>query len=238
MCHLSDVTGWDLMENAGVDALLADYEAGHSEFQIERFIVDRGNWTIWGRLQQALREIQKRRRGQAQLRDEIQLAQVERIEARRRWCFRETSRRRRAVRLRQLHERIDDLRRSLATNRRELAQFISLARKCARQLGPIDPERRAHLELETWLIRIRTTAAIDVLTRGGLSPSTLELICALPRPDRETLLLEIRQGIDQAREDPHRALLSWLDEFENRSDGAACTSNADTKSASTAAISS
>lgn len=222
-----------LAETAGADALLADYEPGHSTFQIERFIIERGNWTPWGKLQQALREIQKRRQGVAQLHDEIALAQVERVETRRRWCFRETSRRRRAIRVRQLNARIDELRRNIITNRRELNQFVHLARECATRVGPVDAVRRAELEMETWMTRIRAMAAIDVLTRGGISASTLELICAIPTEDRESILNEIRTGIERARETPDRALLSWLDELEKPREHSNRTFNSGTKNDAT-----
>ncbi len=192
-------------------------DGGHSRFQIEHFITTRGNWTPWGKLQQALREVRKRRQGETQLHDDIELALIERTEVRRTWCFRATSRRRRAVRLRQLRQRIDDLQQSLATNRRELESFEAIARNCSALIGPVTPDQRAALEAETWRIRIRAMAAIDVLSRGGISHATLELICAIPPSERESILQEIRESIEAGKDRPERSLLKWLDGTEEAS---------------------
>jgi hypothetical protein len=188
------------------------FDGGHSAYQIEHFITTRGNWTPWGKLQQALREVRTRRRARAQLCSEIELAQIERIETRREWCFRETSRRRRAIRLRRLDERIDELTECLAANGRALVQFQREARSAALEVGPVSSERRAALERETWNVRIRAMAAIDVHARGSLSPATLELLCAIPSVEREAIFTEIRTGLEAGRENPQQLLLAWLDE--------------------------
>ncbi|MGE3316617.1 MAG: hypothetical protein AB7O26_15985 [Planctomycetaceae bacterium] len=186
-------------------------DSGHSRFQIEHFIATRGNWTPWGKLQQARRELRKRRFAETELKDDIELAEIERTEVGRRWCFRSTTRRRRDLRLRQLDRRIAELKRSRASNQRELREFETIERHCTELVGPVTPERQAALDAETWRTRIRAMAAIDVLTRGGISHATLELICAIPKPERESILREIRAAIETGRDRPESALLGWLD---------------------------
>src|SRR5690606_38102694 len=55
--------------------LLNDHRAGHSEFQIEQFILTRGNWSPFGRYKQCLREIDSRRRAIQDM--HLELAQLQ-----------------------------------------------------------------------------------------------------------------------------------------------------------------
>lgn len=113
--------------------------------------------------------------------------------------------------MRQLDARIEELNANLGVNSRELAEFERIAHECSAQIGEVTPERGTELDAETWQVRIRAMAAIDVLTRGGVSSSTLELICALDQSMRQSILTEIRTAVESGRDQAERKLLGWLD---------------------------
>ena len=194
-----------------LDQLLADHQPGHSEYQIDHFIVGRGNWTPWGRYRQALREIDKRLRGLSQLRDDRELAQVDLEELERTWVFRAATRRRNAVKHRRLEAQIQFLNRDIAECERELARLTAIAQGLKTQLGDLSPERRAALEEETWETRLRAMAGLDILTQGRITEQTLSLLLSLPRSRRDPILREVQETMESVRCQREGPLVAWLE---------------------------
>lgn len=174
--------------------LLADLQSGHSAFQMDAFIVQSGNWTPYGRYMQALRELDKRRRGGEELRFQREQLHLD-IEANEsRWCWTAAGNRKRALELERLRFGLAECERKQHETARELRHFLGVAQSLKDELGELTPEKRAALESETWEIRARTMAAIDVATIGSVSHATGELIAALPDDMRRRCIGWLKQG--------------------------------------------
>ena len=191
-----------------IEELLADHQGGHSDLQIERFITIKGNWTAYGRYKQCLREIDGRHRGLQELREEAELAALDLQDAAR-WLGSETEgtadhTRRRIARDRQ-QRRLDQTRRAIAEQERELQRFVELATELKQQLGELTPRRRSELERELWAVRTRAMVALDLFTSGSLSTATAELLIALPADIRRPILAAAKQAEQQG------GLFDWLE---------------------------
>ena len=190
-----------------IEELLADHQGGHSDLQIERFITIRGNWTAYGRYKQCLREIDGRHHGLQDLREEAELAELDLQDADHLVSETEGSAdhtRRRIARDRQ-QRRLDQTRRAIAEQERELQRFVELATELQQQLGELTPERRSELERELWAVRTRAMVALDLFTQGSLSPATAELLIALPADIRRPILAAAKQAEQQG------GLFDWLE---------------------------
>jgi hypothetical protein len=160
-----------------VDELLCDYRDGHSEFQIEYFIVGAEGPTLWGMYHQALRELKKRREILQTFDWDLELARHKR----RLWSFVGSVLgwlwlpfRIRAVRAAQRYESIRIAREA---TRREFGEFLGHATRLKTQLGNTDP---AVLEARRWQAKALLLATVDLETVGVLTPRTLEFMLNLP----------------------------------------------------------
>lgn len=174
-----------------VDELLQDHRALHSDLQIDAWILQQDNWTPWGRYQQALRELHGRRLAIETLTRELALAllDLEDIRRARPW-FGANRRKRWSIRLEAQRCKLRDLRATLAEHHRERERFHHAASTLKAEIGDLTPERREHLDRETWMMRIRHKAAIDVLCNGRIGPSIIGMIAALPPEMRERAIAE------------------------------------------------
>jgi len=210
-------------DDLDIHQLLCDHQPGHSAFQIAHFIVTRGNWTPWGKYRQCLRELDRRRAGIEQLEHELEIAALDLADLARRWSFRATTRRRRALERRQLTRKMRDLRLQLRDVRRELNVFLAIARSLKATLGELTQEQRAALEEETWRTKLRGMAALDLATQGRISEPTLSLLLATPHDWHAPLLRQIRRALDArgTNEGVDQESLGWLDALQAVPAGAA-----------------
>lgn len=173
--------------------LLADLQSGHSAFQMDAFIVQSGNWTPYGRYMQALRELDKRRRGIVELKFQLEQLQLD-AERNHRWRITSSGRRARSLESRRLSHAFAECERKLKDTERERDHFFLIASELKAELGELTSDRRETLEAETWEVRARTMAAIDVAASGGVSHATAELIAALPDTMRRRCIGWLKQG--------------------------------------------
>lgn len=191
-----------------MEELLSDHQSGHSDLQIDYFIVSKGNWTPYGRYKQCLREIASRHNALLEMREEAELAVLDLDDAKRD-LGREVAGTPAAIRKRiacdRQRRRMDGIRQSLAGQQRELNRFVNLANELKRQVGELTDERRSELDAEMWSVRARAMVALDLFTSGQLSQSTAELLIALP--------VEIRQPILQSAKNAEATgeLFDWLE---------------------------
>jgi len=168
--------------------LLVDFEPLHSSFQIDQFIILSNGLTVYGCYMQALREIACR---VATLVEVTTPAESLR--------FKESK-----------SKEVDswgnfDFEQSRVNALwKELIQLIERAVSFKKVLGCLTPERRAKLERELWFHRAKRAVAIDFLTDGRLTRSTLELIWAIPIEDRSDLLKAISEQRSQSE------LINWF----------------------------
>lgn len=177
-----------------VDTLLNDHQPLHSDLQIDAWIVNRDNWTPWGKYQQALRELHGRRSTIESLTHEIAVAELDLNDLANRAPWFGTARRKRwSLAFDQQLRKLRDLRASLAECRREFSRFHAIASTLKEELGEIDPERRAQLDRETWTMRMRMMLALDLAANGRVSASLLGMLAAAPETIRKSLACEMRE---------------------------------------------
>lgn len=179
-----------------IEQLLADHQSGHSDLQIDRFIVEKGNWTPYGRYKQALREIAGRHNSLQEMREDAELAVLDLDDAKvelQRELSGTTGFARKQIAHNRQARKLEQIQRAITTQQRELDRLVALATDLKQQIGELTPERREELDRETWSVRIRAMVAMDLLMGGRPSPATAELLIALPADMRQPILEDAAQ---------------------------------------------
>jgi len=158
-------------------ALLNEHEGLHSEFQIRWLIIARNGITLYGCLKQTILEIETR----------ILALNQETV-------IKPTAITNDVPTLADLKNQILNQRQSDLI--RELQTFCEIAVKLKASIGPLTSKRRYELELELWTLRVHKMAANDFMTQGRLCRDTLELMTAIPFPQRSQIL---RAVLDPAK---------------------------------------
>jgi hypothetical protein len=189
--YLGWLRGVRFMIQQKVERLLDDFEPGHSDFQVENFIVGSSGHP-WTRYKQALRELATRHDGIMSARDEVRyilgsIKVEERFGVRRLWFF---GRKRRIAMLKSKLARVKKQQRS---RMREYCEFYRIARALKNEIGNVSRARRRELEAEAWVDKARRLAAIDLISLGGIQRSTAEFIASFPQDERRLILGELRK---------------------------------------------
>jgi hypothetical protein len=160
--------------------LLTDHELFHSEFQIRNLIVCRAGGTVFGAYKQAVRELWSRLTGIA--------SELERIESLGGLDAVGNS----AIKgVAPFHLQIgssNQIINSIRDTLRETVILYNLASTLRDLLGDLNPEKKAMLEEELWLHRVKSAIAVDFISIGGISAPTVELLHALPIKIRQPVL--------------------------------------------------
>ncbi len=172
----------------------------HSEFQIEHFIVGRGNFTPYGRYKQAVREMEKRERAAEELLLTINDLTLKLETVQRRWCVTRWQRRKRDNDLNRTRMSLASARRMFEENEFELQQFRDLAQKVRVKLGQMTAERAQNLEAEMWDAKLRAMVATDLIVQGRLSGPTLDLLVSIPSVMRQSILADMRETLAALRD--------------------------------------
>lgn len=159
----------------------------HSDLQIGAFIVDRGGCGHpYGMFNQAMREIAVRVEGSALAEENLARLRIKEraaFRASRRWSLTPSGRDKRELarlELRALRRQLDGHVREQGERERELRAFVSHATQLLRLLGNLTTTRRAQLDCEYWIHKLRHKLALDILTEGRPSAALLELLPSLP----------------------------------------------------------
>lgn len=182
-----------------VEDILADQQDGHSDFQIDYFILGKSSGTAYGAYTQCLRELESRRNTLIGIEDDL-AALCDDLQG---LVATVTDMTNRDLRKRQRQR--DAMTKHQADVQREHDRFLMHARELKEILGELTPEKRETLEWELWLHRLKVMAALDFYTMGGLSRSTAETIFAVPPEMRRKILTELKD---------RDAVLAWLESAE------------------------
>ncbi len=194
--------------------LLGDHQLYHSDLQMERWIVARGNLTAYGRYKQALREVHKRYRGLKTLYVERQLVQIdvdELVAADNADPFEKC---RDAVRLVQKRMALEDIEFNVTETAREFGKFVEIASALKKAVGTLTPERRDELDREEWRLRLRAMVAVDLVAHGTLQRQTVELLMASPLEWRGAVLEEIKAELAAGAGGQTGPLVAWAETHE------------------------
>ena len=191
----------------GVNELLKDHQLYHSDFQIDNFITLRSGGTPYGQYKQALRELDKRKRGLKGLYAEKALLQVDidELNAKLEYAKDSFETRRNQIERSKHIMQMEDLDRNIQDTEREFVRFYSQAASLKEQIGELTPERRKQLDEEMWAFNLKKLAAMDVVTAGNVQKNTLEIIMAAPVEMRMKTLEALKQV-------NRKALIDWLEQ--------------------------
>jgi len=191
------------LDTKTLNNLLADHEPGHSDFQIDNFILGSPECgTTYGKYRQVLRELEGRRAGLIGLyldREEAQI-NIDELEA----AADEMGQRRRAIALMRARISLDNLQRGIVHTEGEFRRFYAHAVALKKILGTLTPERKRTLDLEMWQHKARCSAAMDWNIYGRLSTDTLRLAMMMPPDMRPEFLSELRDS---------RGMTAWLEKY-------------------------
>jgi hypothetical protein len=171
-----------------IDALLMDYEPGHTPFQIKNFIVG-AEVHPWHRYKQCLREIAGRRES-----IESGTKTIKRLEARigrlRRKIFKTRKARYEAE---DLIEQKLKLVRKMQNIAREMSGFAreAISIKSRHNFGQLSIEQKKILEFEAWREKAKFMLCMDLFCTGRPTKQTIEFIYKLPREAKRELLMEV-----------------------------------------------
>lgn len=165
---------------------------GHSEFQIDHFIVNKGNWTPYGRYKQCQREIRSRESGIKYMELELAEKAIDLEEAKESWKgLSGLDHQRKEIEIQRIELSMEGIRESLATNKRELTRF----KRLAEELKPLVKGDENQLDRETWLTKIRVMLAVDLLCNGRPSTNLVTLVLSTPEEFRKTAIEEVVQVV-------------------------------------------
>lgn len=188
--------------------LLNDFQPFHSDAQMDWFITGSCGSTPYAMYLQALRELHGRCCAikEHYLSRELLLIDIEELQTRDEpMVASDFARRRGVVKLTQKRMALEGLNHTIVDTEREFRRFYGQAVVLKQQVGALTPKRRAELDEGMWCARLKSRAALEILTQGGPSMSTLESATAMPRALRDELLSQIKNP---------QALLVWFEEQE------------------------
>lgn len=191
-----------------IETLLIDWQPGHSDLQMDRFITLRSGGTLYGCYFQSLREIATRWTAlrERNFARELLLVDLDELEAQPGAGF---EKRRNEIRLRQKREYLVMSDTAIGHTLKELNRFREQAdafRSALEARGvrfPLDRETKHHLDCEMWEHNLKARCAVELMSNGRIGNSTIELIQACPVAMRGRIM-------ESLREPNHPALMAWF----------------------------
>jgi len=177
-----------------IEKIIKDFEPRHTAFQMDNFIVGKAGHPYF-QYRQAQREIADRQQTVLDLRDNLKLAEMQKM----RWPFGKRAKIKAAMRAR----RIEQMRKDLAEYERELARLVEIGRALHENYGELCREEKDQLESEAWRQKAIRMAGIDLLVNGRVNSTTLEFILSLPKADRLRVIENFKPG---TKVDPYKMI--------------------------------
>jgi hypothetical protein len=171
--------------------LLEDYEAYHSRFQIENFIIgSKGN--AWAKYKQCLREIRSRGNHIEDLKDQKELIRLDLkdLNRKKRLSIRRAKKNRISIQINSLKRKAVEVEESIHHSMRELIHFVNAAKRIRAESwgsGIITNSLKKELEAQMWREKAKQMLAVDIIAFGQLSKPTVEMLFSMPRKVRAEL---------------------------------------------------
>jgi len=173
-----------------INELLKDHQMYHSDFQRNYFITARaGAGTNYGMYKQALRELNKRYRGLKQLYIDKELLQIDIDDVRPK--KNEYDKKRQELNKVKFVMQMEDLDLNIKATEEEFKHFYAQAVFFKKKIGKLTDKKKNELDIDMWVHKIKTDAALDILSTGHVSKGISELIFSLPLETRKILVNEI-----------------------------------------------
>lgn len=161
--------------------LLADNQAAHSDFQMDRFIIQANGLTTYGCYKQALRELDGRFHTMLDQWITLEGLRLDEADA-----AEHATDRRGQLALARIRLSIMAVEGQFSESKREFLRFLAHADHLKKQIGELTPERRAELEAEFWTEKIRRDGLLEMQSHGSASVATRRLFAMLS-PEQKAL---------------------------------------------------
>lgn len=173
--------------------LLSDNMIYHSNFQIDHFITTKAGGTHYGMYCQSLRELDGRFAALKEMIIDIKIEKAEAGDLEQKAVTMQYGFQKEILKLKALKKRmaIEGMDRALYHKMREFVRFYYQAKALKAEIGDLGPTKRARLEHEMWLYKLRFHAYIDIVTTGRVSNGVFENILSLKESDRVELISNI-----------------------------------------------
>jgi len=178
---------------AQINDLLKDHAAGHSDFQIENFIVG-SEAHPWHRYKQCLREIAGRKESIEMGEQEIRYMEED-IGRLKKWDrFSPFSRKKRSRMIAILMAKRTAGLNSIRNNARELQRFVESAVAIRESHGfkNLSAEKKRYLEADAWREKAKWMICLDMFCFGNISKPTLEFTYKLPKAVKRELIMQLK----------------------------------------------
>jgi len=177
---------------AQINDLLKDHAAGHSDFQIENFIVG-SEAHPWHRYKQCLREIAGRKESIELGEQEIRYMDED-IRRLKKWDkFNPFFRKKRTRMIAILMAKRKAGSKSIKNNARELHIFVESAVTIRESFGfeKLSIEKKRYLEADAWREKAKWMICLDMFCFGNISKATLEFTYKLPKAVKRELIMQL-----------------------------------------------
>ena len=179
------------LDETELDELFNDHQLYQSDFQNQRLVVQKaGGTTAYGQYKQCLRELYRRYRGVRHDSLELDSASNDAAELADKAQAAENPYEKRRLEIEREKKllSIAELEKSLRDTRREFGTFLATARTLRKAVGDLSPERRAMLDHQMWLSRIRVEIGLQMFSTGSINPNTAERLLVLSPEERHCVL--------------------------------------------------
>jgi len=174
--------------------LLDDHQTGMSDFQDDYLVTARAGGTLYGQYKQSLRELYKRFRGLREITCDKEKLEVE-IEEQEFIKDNDTDKFKQkyaAIEYKRKVMQLEESERSYKDTKREFSRFFKQASFLKEQIGDLTDEKRAVLDKDMWMYKIKEMVCIDWITQGRLGNNTFEFLNACPTKMKYELLTIIK----------------------------------------------
>ena len=166
---------------------------GHSDFQMQYFILSKQGQTPYGVYKQALRELYSRYKGLVELAFSISKKRYKLKTMKRKYDEGKIDKEYYFIRKREIELQIEELYRELNAVKVEFRYFFFTVKELDEKFGGIPDTEKRELEKEYWISKLKKRAMIELNTQGRLSPSTMDTIMSLPK----NIIVKVLPGEDK-----------------------------------------
>lgn len=174
-------------------ALLSDNMIYHSDFQIDHFITTKAGGTLYGMYCQSLRELDGRFSALKEMIIDIKIEKAEAGDLEQKAVTMQYGFKKEILKLKALKKRmtVEGMERALFHKMREFARFYYQAKALKAEIGELGSTKRARLEHEMWLYKLRLHAYVDTVSMGRVSNGVFENVLSLDAEDRKEIMADI-----------------------------------------------
>jgi len=183
------------IEREKILEFINDNQNGHTNFQIDNFIVGKSGISYYGKYKQAIREMQCRYETLKGLYLDRELKQIDIDEANIPKENKQTifDVKRDKIKLIKLNSELENMNKNILDSEREFVRFYQHCTYLKDKLGVLDQVKKNELEKQYWEEHLLEIAVTDIISTGRLQDNTLNTLTILPKESKLKVLDMISQ---------------------------------------------